>query len=219
MLDTTVKSSFTNQGEICLCGSRIFVEQSIFQKFITDFTERVKNLSIGDPLLSVDLGAIVSKEHLAKIETYVELAKKEGGKILTGGKQPQLRAPFNEGYFYEPTVITNLDNKCRVNQEEIFGPVVTIMPFSDEATVIDQANDTDYGLACSIWTSDVDKAHRTAQKIETGIIWINCWMVRDLRTPFGGMKSSGLGREGGLYALNFFRDVKNICLKIKKDSI
>jgi aminomuconate-semialdehyde/2-hydroxymuconate-6-semialdehyde dehydrogenase len=219
MLDTTVRSSFTNQGEICLCGSRIFVEQSIYQKFTKDFTERVKNLSIGDPLLSVDLGAIVSKEHLAKIERYVDLAKKDGGKILTGGKRPQLSPPFDKGYFFEPTVIVNLDNKCQINQEEIFGPVVTILPFNDEADVVNQANDTDYGLACSIWTNDIDKAHRTAQKIETGIIWINCWMVRDLRTPFGGMKSSGIGREGGSYGLNFFRELKNICLKIKKDSI
>jgi aminomuconate-semialdehyde/2-hydroxymuconate-6-semialdehyde dehydrogenase len=218
MLETTIKSSFTNQGEICLCGSRIFVEQSIYKKFIGDFTEKVKNLTIGDPLLSVDLGAIVSKAHLEKIEKYVNLAQKEGGKVITGGKRPELNAPFDKGYFYEPTVITQLVNSCQVNQEEIFGPVVTIMPFSDEATVIAQANDSDYGLACSIWTSDVDKAHRTAQKIETGIVWINCWMVRDLRTPFGGMKSSGVGREGGFYALDFFREVKNICLKIKKDS-
>jgi aminomuconate-semialdehyde/2-hydroxymuconate-6-semialdehyde dehydrogenase len=218
MLETTVKSSFTNQGEICLCGSRIFVEQSIYQKFVTDFANRVKNLSIGDPLLTVDLGALVSKDHLNKIEQYVDLAKKEGGEVITGGKRPKLNAPFDKGYFYEPTVIVGLENSCKVNQEEIFGPVVTIMPFINEDDVIKQANDSDYGLACSIWTTNVHKAHRVAQKIDTGIIWVNCWMVRDLRTPFGGMKSSGVGREGGLYAMNFFRETKNICIKIKKDS-
>ncbi|MBK8550456.1 MAG: aldehyde dehydrogenase [Ignavibacteria bacterium] len=215
MLETTVQSSFRNQGEICLCGSRIFVERKIYEKFKNDFVERVKKLKVGDPLKDdTDLGAIVSKQHFEKILYYIDLAEKEGGKILCGGKQVKPEGRCKDGWFIEPTVIEGLPFDCRTNQEEIFGPVVTITPFETEEEVLMMANSTEYGLASIIWTENLSRAHRLSSKIKTGIVWINCWMHRDLRTPFGGMKNSGVGREGGEEALRFFTEARNVCVKM-----
>jgi aminomuconate-semialdehyde/2-hydroxymuconate-6-semialdehyde dehydrogenase len=215
MLGTTVLSSFRNQGEICLCGSKIFVEKKIYEKFKADFIQMTKELKVGDPLNhDTDQGAIVSKAHMEKILSYIELAKKEGGKILTGGNRVEPEGRCKNGWFIEPTVIEGLPYNCRTNQEEIFGPVVTITPFETEEEALMMANSTEYGLASIIWTENLSRAHRIAANIQTGIVWINCWMVRDLRTPFGGMKSSGVGREGGMEALRFFTEPKNVCVKL-----
>jgi aminomuconate-semialdehyde/2-hydroxymuconate-6-semialdehyde dehydrogenase len=217
MLQTTLRSSFSNQGEICLCGSRIFVERPLYEKFRDDFVARTKKLKVGDPLLEdSNLGAVVSMAHLEKILSYVELAKQEGGTILCGGKRAKLEGRCKHGWFVEPAVIEGLPYDCRINQEEIFGPVVTIMPFDAEEEVLQFANGTTYGLAAILWTENLTRAHRLANAIQSGIIWINCWMLRDLRTPFGGMKNSGLGREGGLEALRFFTEPKNVCVKLQK---
>lgn len=215
MLKTTVQSSFRNQGEICLCGSRIFIEKKIYEKFKTDFTEKVRKLRVGDPMKDdTDLGAIVSKQHFEKILSYIDLAEKEGGKILYGGKKFIPEGRCRDGWFIEPAVIEGLKFDCRTNQEEIFGPVVTITPFESEDEVMMMANSTQYGLASILWTENLTRAHRLAAKIKTGIVWINCWMERDLRTPFGGMKNSGVGREGGFEALRFFTEPKNVCIKM-----
>ncbi len=214
MLKTTIRSSFSNQGEICLCGSRIVVEHSLYDRFVSDFVAQTKALTVGDPELpKSDLGAINSKKHFDKIMSYIELARQEGGKILCGGKQVNLDGRCSEGWFIEPTVIAGLGSGCRTNQEEIFGPVVTIAPFSNDEEAVRTANGTPYGLASVLWTSNVSRAHRVAERLHTGIVWINCWLVRDLRTPFGGMKHSGVGREGGLEALRFFTEPKNVCVK------
>jgi aminomuconate-semialdehyde/2-hydroxymuconate-6-semialdehyde dehydrogenase len=216
MLKTTVQSSFANQGEICLCGSRIFVERPIYEKFKAAFVERVSQLKPGNPAdANTRMGAIVSKPHMEKILSYVELAQQEGGKILCGGKRAMLDGELKDGWFIEPTVIEGLAYNCRTNMEEIFGPVVTIMPFDTEEEVLAMANSTMYGLAASVWTENLTRAHRIAGKLQSGIVWINCWLLRDLRTPFGGMKSSGVGREGGFEALRFFTEPKNICIKLK----
>ena len=215
MLSTTVRSSFSNQGQICLCGSRIFVERPIYEKFKTDFAEKVSALKIGDPMeTETNIGAVVSKPHLEKILSYIDLAKMEGGKILFGGNQVNLEGRCKNGYFIEPTIIENLAHDCRTNQEEIFGPVVSITPFDTEEEVLKYANRVEYGLSATIWTENLSRAHRVAEKIESGIVWINCWLLRDLRTPFGGMKQSGVGREGGFEALKFFTEEKNVCIKI-----
>ena len=210
----SVRSSFANQGQICLCGSRVFVERSAYKDFVDRFVEKTSNLKVGDPLDDkTDQGAIVNKGQLDKIKFYVDLAQKEGGKISFGGSAPE--APnerCRSGYFFQPTVITDLPVSCRTNREEIFGPVITITPFDNEEEVIGYANDTDYGLASSIWTQNLNRAHRVAEKIHTGTVWVNCWLVRDLRVPFGGMKASGVGREGGEEALQFFTEAKNICI-------
>lgn len=211
----SIRSSFTNQGEICLCGSRILVERSLFDKFVAEFVKRTKELKVGDPQNeSTDLGALVSEAHLNKVLSYVKLAKEEGGKILIGGNQIKLDGQLSSGYYMEPTVIVDLDEKCRTNQEEIFGPVVTIMPFDSEEDAIRLANSTGYGLSATIWTENLKRAHRTSHQVKSGIIWVNCWLHRDLRTPFGGMKQSGVGREGGWEALRFFTEAKNICVKL-----
>jgi aminomuconate-semialdehyde/2-hydroxymuconate-6-semialdehyde dehydrogenase len=215
MLDTTIRSSFQNQGEICLCGSRIFVEKSLYNKFKKDFVEKTKQLKVGDPLEhDTAQGAIVSKQHMQKILSYIELAKQEGGKILCGGSKVELEGRCKNGWFIEPTIIEGLPYNCRTNTEEIFGPVVTLIPFEKESDALMMANSIDYGLASVIWTENLSRAHRVAAHIQTGIVWINCWMVRDLRTPFGGMKNSGVGREGGEEALRFFTEPKNVCVKL-----
>jgi aminomuconate-semialdehyde/2-hydroxymuconate-6-semialdehyde dehydrogenase len=215
MLATTVRSSFSNQGEICLCGSRIFVEQQIYDQFKRDFLTRVSALKVGDPREpDTDVGAIVSKQHFEKIVSYIELAQQEGGMILTGGKQVNLDGRCADGWFMEPTVIEGLSYDCRTNQEEIFGPVVTIMPFDTEDEALRYANSVRYGLSATVWTESLSRAHRVAAALQSGIVWINCWLLRDLRTPFGGMKDSGIGREGGFEALRFFTEEKNVCIKI-----
>lgn len=214
MLKVTLKSSFSNQGEICLCGSRIFIEKPLYDKFKTAFLEATEKLKVGDPQSDKsNLGAIVSEEHLNKILSYLELAKEEGGTILTGGNRVLLSGEHENGWFLEPTIIEGLDHECRTNQEEIFGPVVTIMPFDSEEEVVEMANSTKYGLSSTIWTKDLNTAHRVANNLHVGIVWINCWLLRDLRTPFGGTKSSGVGREGGFEALHFFTEPKNVCIK------
>lgn len=216
MLATTVRSSFSNQGEICLCGSRIFVERPIYEKFKHDFVERVSALKVGDPAdETTDVGAIVSQQHFEKILSYIELAKEEGGSVLTGGsRHSSLITHHSRGYFIQPTVIEGLPYDCRTNQEEIFGPVVTIMPFDTEEEVLSYANSVRYGLSATVWTENLSRAHRMSAKIESGIVWVNCWLLRDLRTPFGGVKDSGIGREGGFEALKFFTEEKNVCIKI-----
>ena len=214
MLSTTIRSSFANQGQICLCGSRIFIERPIYEKFKTAFVEKVNRTVVSFPTdPNARMGALVSLPHLEKVLSYVELAKQEGGKVLTGGTRVHLEAPYNEGYYMRPTVIEGLSYDCRTNQEEIFGPVVTITPFDTEEEVLMMANSTEYGLQTTLWTSDLKRAHRIADEAQSGIVWINSWMVRDLRTPFGGMKASGVGREGGLEALRFFTEPKNVFIK------
>lgn len=209
-ITTSVRSAFTNQGEICLCGSRIFIQQSIYEKFRDAFVAKVKNLRVGPPDEEVNLGAIVSKQHLDKITNYVNKAVADGGTLLTGGDSIHP----GKGYYFEPTVIEGLDESCQINQEEVFGPVVTLIPFTDEEDAIRKANATIYGLAAVIWTSNLKRAHRVAHQVKSGIVWVNCWMLRDLRTPFGGMKASGVGREGGTEALRFFTEPQNICIKL-----
>ena len=214
MLSTTLRSSFANQGQICLCGSRIFVQRGIYEKFKSDFVERVSNTVVSNPTdPEAILGAVVSKSHMEKILSYVKLAKEEGGVILTGGERVNLEAPYQNGYYLRPTVIEGLHYQCRTNQEEIFGPVVTITPFDTEEEVLEMANSTQYGLSATLWTSDLKRAHRMANELQAGIVWINSWLVRDLRTPFGGVKSSGVGREGGWEALRFFTEAKNVFIK------
>src|SRR5436190_5896529 len=210
----SVRSSFANQGQVCLCGSLVFVERSAYKDFVDRFIERTSNLKVGDPLdEKTDQGAIVSKTQLDKVKFYVDLAQKEGGKIALGGSTPKsVNERCQSGYFFQPTVITDLPVSCRVNREEIFGPVVTITPFDHEEEVIGYANDCDYGLASSVWTQNLSRAHRVAEQVHTGTVWVNCWLVRDLRVPFGGMKQSGVGREGGTEALDFFTEAKNVCI-------
>lgn len=215
-LETIVRSAFANQGQICLCGSRILVEESIYKTFRDEFVERVKRLNPADPLEEdTQQGALVSEAHMNKVLDCIERAREEGGKVLCGGERVRLDGRCHDGWFVQPTVIEGLYAHTCTNQEEIFGPVVTLLPFRDEADAVKQANATKYGLAGSLWTSDLTRAHRMAQRLETGILWINCWMVRDLRTPFGGVKQSGLGREGGLEALRFFTEPKNVCIALK----
>jgi aminomuconate-semialdehyde/2-hydroxymuconate-6-semialdehyde dehydrogenase len=214
-LRTTVLSSFRNQGQICLCGSRILVERPLYDRFRDAFVERVKALRVGDPHDSAsDLGAVVSEGHMEKVLAYIDLAREEGGRVLCGGMRVQLDGELQGGWYIAPTVIEGLGPACRTNQEEIFGPVVTIAPFETEEDALSAANGTPYGLASVLWTSDVKRAHRMAHQLESGIVWVNCWMVRDLRTPFGGMKQSGVGREGGVEALRFFTEAKNVCIKL-----
>lgn len=213
---TSLRASFSNQGQICLCGSRILVEQSACAAFTEQFVKRAGKLRLGDPLdAATEQGAINSKPHLQKILSCIELAKAEGGTILCGGKPP---APINErcrnGFFLEPTVITGLGPDCRTNREEIFGPVVTIIPFEHESDAVRFANATEYGLSSSLWTRDLDRAHRAAAQIQAGTVWVNCWLLRDLRVPFGGMKQSGVGREGGDEAIRFFTEPKNVCIAL-----
>ena len=217
-LDKTIKgvvrSGFLNQGQVCLCGSRILVQENIYDEFVERFVNEVEDMKIGDPSQEeTKLGALISPEHLSKVEQYIEIAKEEGGTILTGG-YPCLPKEFENGNWIAPTVISDLDISSRCSTEEIFGPVVTIHKFTTEEGAIMIANNTRYGLAGSIWTKDLEKANRVAESIDTGMIWINTWLHRDLRTPFGGVKDSGIGREGGKWSLGFFSETMNICTKL-----
>ncbi len=215
-LSGSVRAAFANQGQVCLCGSRLFVEASIFETFVERFVAAANTLKVGDPLEeSTDQGALVSKAQFDKVSRYVALARDEGGRILTGGKPPPaISDRCKDGFFFQPTVITGLDAACRVNQEEIFGPVVAILPFETEDEVVAYANGTRYGLSASVWTRDVNRAHRLAERIDSGTVWVNTWMLRDLRVPFGGMKHSGVGREGGEESLRFFTEPKNVCIRV-----
>jgi aminomuconate-semialdehyde/2-hydroxymuconate-6-semialdehyde dehydrogenase len=215
MLETTVRSSFANQGQICLCGSRIFVERPIYERFKNDLVSRALEMTIADPLEeSTNVGAIVSEPHMEKILSYIDLARADGGTILCGGERVILGGRCANGYFIQPTVIEGLSQDCRTNQEEIFGPVVSITPFDAEDEVVGYANSVRYGLSATLWTENLSRAHRVAAALESGIVWVNCWLLRDLRTPFGGVKDSGIGREGGFEALKFFTEEKNVCVKI-----
>lgn len=212
-LSTAVRASFANQGQICLCGSRLLIQRSIYEKFKNDFVQKVKSLKVGSPYEEeTQIGALVSNQHLQKVCNYINLARQEGGTILTGGQVAVVNPPYDKGYYLQPTVIDGLPQSCRTNNEEIFGPVVTLIPFDTDEEAIQIANATEYGLACSIFTKNLDRAHKMARALEAGVIWINTWLMRDLRTPFGGMKASGLGREGGRYALEFFTEPKNVCI-------
>lgn len=214
MMTTTIQSSFSNQGQICLCGSRILIESSVYEKFKKEFTQRTKELTVGDPLLETsNQGAIVSKVHFDKILNCIKTAREEGGNILCGGHSLSPEGRCATGYFIAPTIIEGLGPDCKTNTEEIFGPVVTLQPFNNLEEVLHLANANQYGLACTVWTQDITIANKVASKIETGIVWINCWLLRDLRTPFGGLKNSGVGREGGWEALRFFTEAKNVCIQ------
>ena len=213
MLDTTVRSSFANQGQICLCGSRIFVEKTIYEQFKIDFVKKVSELKIGNPFdEDTDIGAVVSKEHLEKVKSYIDMSEDEGGSILFGGDV--VTVPNSEnGYYLQPTIIEVADNRCRLNQEEIFGPVVTIMSFDKEEEVLQMANDVKYGLAATLWTNNLNRTMLMTKQLQAGVVWVNTWLFRDLRTPFGGIKESGVGREGGFEVLRFFTELKNVCIK------
>lgn len=214
-LETTLQSSFSNQGEICLCGSRVFVERDIYQKFVDELVTRTRSLVIGDPLNeNTDIGALISEAHQRKILDYIALARQEGGQVLTGGNPVHVKGRCEKGFFVEPTIIAGLGSRCRTNQEEIFGPVITITSFASEEEVIAEANSTAYGLSATVWTQNLRKAHRVSGLLKSGVVWVNCWLFRDLRTPFGGMKQSGVGREGGWEALRFFTEAKNVCIKL-----
>ncbi len=214
-LDTIVRSGFANQGEICLCGSRLLVQRSIYESFKTRYLDRVRQLRVGDPTAAdSDLGALVSKAHFDKVMRCIERAREEGGLVLCGGHALHPAGRCADGWFVAPTVIEGLSNAAATNQEEIFGPVVSLLPFDDVDEAIALANGTGYGLAASLWTRDLERAHRVSAALEFGIVWINCWLLRDLRTPFGGVKHSGVGREGGVDALRFFTEPKNICLRL-----
>ena len=207
---TSIRSSFWNQGEICLCGSRIFVDRRIHDQFVERFAAATKKLRLGDPMdADTDVGALISAAHLEKVTGYIALAKEEGGTIVAGGNRVDRR-----GFYVEPTVITGLGCDCRVLQEEIFGPVVTITPFDGDDEAVRFANSTRYGLSATVWTRDLQRAHRVAAQLHAGTVWINCWLLRDLRVPFGGMKDSGVGREGGFESLQFFTEAKNVCVKL-----
>lgn len=212
---TAVRAAFSNQGQICLCGSRILIQASVFEQVKAKLIEKTKALTVGDPLeSSTDMGAIVSKAHFDKVLHHIELARSEGGRILTGGQRLQVPGRCENGYFLAPTLIDGISHTCSANQDEIFGPVATLIPFETESEAIQVANDTKYGLSASIWTQDLNQAHRVSSKLSSGIVWVNCWMHRDLRTPFGGVKESGVGREGGVHALRFFTEAKNVCIKM-----
>ena len=214
MLATTVRSSFANQGQICLCGSRIYVESSVHDRFISELVQAANALKVGDPMdEATEQGAVVSQPHFEKILGCIATAREEGGKIHCGGKPVKLSGRCENGWFIAPTVITGLAADCRTNQEEIFGPVVTVTPFDTEQEALEFANGTEYGLASSIWSQDISRCHRLANDIESGLVWVNTWMLRDLRTPMGGMKQSGMGREGGFNAMRFFTETKNVCIK------
>lgn len=208
----SARAAFANQGQICLCGSRILVEATIYDRFKEGFLEKVEKLTVGPPNQDeVQIGALVSAQHRDKVLQYIALAREEGGTVLCGGQAVPQPAPYHQGYYVAPTVIEDLPQQCRTNMEEIFGPVVTLQPFSTEEEALEKANATEYGLAATVFTQDLNRAHRVAARLQSGIVWINDWLVRDLRTPFGGMKNSGVGREGGFEALHFFSEAKNVC--------
>ncbi|MEN9810492.1 MAG: hypothetical protein RLZZ488_2059 [Pseudomonadota bacterium] len=215
-VQTSVRSSFLNQGEICLCGSRIYVEKSIYQNFLEEFAAATANFRIGNPAAAgTQMGALVSHDHLEKVDGYVKQAVADGGRILCGGRRAQLAAPNQLGHFYEPTILIDVPHTSRAIQEEIFGPVVTVTAFENEEEAIRLANEPQYGLAACVWTENLSRAHRVARRLEAGIVWVNGWMLRDLRVPFGGVKASGVGREGGDWSYDFYTETKDICVQFE----
>ena len=212
-LNGITRASFLNQGQICLCGSRVFVERSVFETYRDGLVERAQAMRIGDPLdKETQLGALISHAHRDKVASYAKLAVEEGGEVLTGGKAPQFNTDLDEGAWFQPTVVTGLSITSRCATEEVFGPFVTLHPFDDVSEVIEAANSVEYGLAASVWTKDLKKAHRVSAALECGMVWVNTWLHRDMRVPFGGVKASGLGHEGGEYSLDFYSEAKNICI-------
>ena len=218
--DEATRAAFSNQGQICLCGSRLLVHETIYEPFVERLLQRTRALRPADPLEPVTRqGSLISSEHRDKVLKNIAAARSAGGVVRCGGEPPDDLAPrVREGAFLLPTVITDLDDSCPLHHEEIFGPLLTVQSFDNEARALELANGTPYGLAASVWTRDGERAHRVADALHCGTVWINCWMLRDLRVPFGGMKSSGVGREGGREALEFFTEAKNVCLKLD-DSI
>lgn len=212
---TCVQSSFTNQGEICLCTSRIYVERSMYDTFVEHFTKHARGLVVGDPLSQdTQVGAMITHDHAEKVLSYFRLAREEGGEVISGGERVTMHGRCENGFFIQPTIITGLNTSCRTNQEEIFGPATVIMPFDSEQEAISLANQSNYGLAATVLTENLSRAHRVSSQLQAGMVWVNCWLVRDLRTPFGGMKQSGVGREGGYEALRFVTEPKSVCIKI-----
>ena len=215
----TLRASFSNQGQICLCGSRILIQKGIYPEFKKRLIEKAAKLKVADPRdEKTQVGAIVSQVHFNKVMGHIDLAKKEGGELLLGGHSVQLADELSGGFYIAPTIFENLPQQCKTNMNEIFGPMVTLQPFETEEEAVKIANAINYGLLCSIWTSNSARSLRIARDIQTGIVWINTWMMRDLRTPFGGSKDSGMGREGGTYGLNFFTEPKNICISYDQES-
>jgi aminomuconate-semialdehyde/2-hydroxymuconate-6-semialdehyde dehydrogenase len=214
-VESVLRAAFSNQGEICLCGSRILVERPLYARFRDELVRRTKNLKVGDPLEEgTDQGALVSEQHMEKVLSYIELALQEGGRVLAGGERVTVAGRCENGYFVAPTLVEGLAQACRTNREEVFGPFATLLPFDSDEEALAIANDTEYGLAASVWTENLTRAHRVARELDAGIVWVNTWLLRDLRTPFGGMKSSGVGREGGFEALRFFTESKNVCVRL-----
>lgn len=214
-LEGATRAAFANQGQVCLCGSRILVERSIHDVFVEGLVERTNALVVGDPSApSTTFGSLISLAHREKVESYLALAREEGGEVRCGGERPALEAPFDRGAFVTPAVVTGLAPGCRTSQEEIFGPVVTVHPFDTEEEAVALANGVKYGLAASVWTKDLARAHRVSAELDTGMVWVNTWLLRDLRVPFGGVKESGVGREGGRYSLEFFSESRNVCIKL-----
>jgi len=212
-VDGALRASFANQGQVCLCGSRLLVQRSIYERFVDAYVAKARDMQVGDPQdPNTKIGALISVEHREKVEGYIKLAQEEGGKILCGGVRPELPEPFGQGAFLQPTVIDGLTPGCRTVQEEIFGPVVTLLPFEDEAEAVAIANGVRYGLCASVWTQNLTRAHRLGESLDTGMVWVNTWLHRDLRVPFGGVKDSGVGREGGRYSIDFFSESKNVCI-------
>ncbi len=211
----TMRSVFANCGQVCLCSERVYVHRSHYDRFVEELAKGAQGLVRGNPFAdTTTMGPLISEEHRKKVLSYYELAKQEGAEVVTGGGVPEVGAEFNEGSWIEPTIWTGLSHDARCIQEEVFGPVCHIMPFDDEEEAVHLANDTKYGLASAVWTTNLSQAHRVAQQIDSGIVWVNSWFLRDLRTPFGGVKASGIGREGGIYSLNFYTELKNICVKL-----
>ena len=211
----TVRSTFLNQGEVCLASPRLLVQRPIFEEFCTRYRAAAEALVFGDPLNeATTIGSLVDREHYDRVVGYIEIAKAEGARLLFGGERPDLPAPFDRGAFLKPTAFVDVNNSMRICQEEVFGPVVTIAPFDTEDEGVALANDVKYGLAATIFTRDLKRAHRVARRIRAGIVWVNCWFVRDLRTPFGGMRESGIGREGGRLSLEFYSELKNVCIAL-----
>jgi aminomuconate-semialdehyde/2-hydroxymuconate-6-semialdehyde dehydrogenase len=211
----TIRSTFLNQGEVCLASPRLLVQRPIFDEFAERFQRAAEGLVFGDPLdPATTIGALVEREHYDKVTSYLDIATEEGARLLFGGDRPNLPAPFDKGNFLKPTAFVDVQSAMRICQEEVFGPVITLAPFDTEEEAVQIANDTKYGLAGTIWTTNLSRAHRVARNLNAGIIWVNCWFVRELHTPFGGMKESGIGREGGIRSLDFFSETKNVCIAL-----